>query len=177
MTTATSLFQRLFGVKNPLLHWMLWAIFQSVEKKKNPSWIKRYGERLVITTVLGWWTNYSVKQSFTKEEKRLCQNQNGKNRRLGCLDMYSSFLKHVITESTRYQSLLHLPHERFHRVIIHHTSSKGVKTFSMSPGNYIMKEMCGICPFPKNPECLQIFCSSTSVSGAGSCRAARGQGL
>jgi len=44
------------------------------------------------------------------------------------------------------------PHELCHRVIIHHTSSKGVKTFSRSPRNYIMKEMYGICPFPNNPE-------------------------
>lgn len=54
-----------------------------------------------------------MKQSFTEEEKGLCQNQNGKNRRLGCLDMYSSFLKHVITKSTRYQSPLHLPMSYF----------------------------------------------------------------
>lgn len=103
------------------------------------------------------WTNYRVRQSFTEEEKRLCQNGNGKNRRLGCLDMYSSFLKHVITKSTRYQSPLHLPHELFYQLIVHHASSKGVKTFSTSLGNYIMKEMYGICPFPNNPECFQIF--------------------
>jgi len=130
-----------------LLHWMFWGIFSL--KKSNQVESRGMGKGCYLQQSFKRWVDEQIIEwnNHLQKTERLCQNQNGKNHRLGCLDMYSSFLKHVITKTTRYQISLHLSHELFHRVIIHHTSSKGVKTFCTSPGNYIIKGNMWNLPF------------------------------
>lgn len=97
------------------------ASFHSTQKKHHQLDSKGCGGCSFLQGLSRW--NYRVKQWFSG--KKNVRMGNGKQHTLGCLDMYSSFLKHVIKKAES-QFLLHRP---FHWVIIHHASSKGVKTF------------------------------------------------